>query len=149
MRKLFLSTALATAVALSGAAFAQTNGSTKTPSGTTGTMNHTTQPSGTTTSTRAAPSGSAMTSGEMSAKDLIGTNVKNNQGDTVGEVEDLLVDKDGRVTHAILSVGGFLGVGDKRVEVPLDEMQIQANGKQITYNVTKDQLKQQPEYKKR
>lgn len=85
----------------------------------------------------------------MSAKDLIGTNVKNQQGETVGEIEDLLVTKDGNVSHAVLSVGGFLGVGDRRVEVPLDDMQIGSNGKQVTYNVTKDQLKQMPEYKKR
>lgn len=169
MRTLFLSTALATALALSGAALAQTSSSpnatgtngtsTKSP-GTSGTMHqNSTHPSttksgaadttGSTGMSTRSPSGSMAASGEMSAKDLIGTNVKNQQGETVGEIEDLLVTKDGNVSHAVLSVGGFLGVGDRRVEVPLDDMQIGSNGKQVTYNVTKDQLKQMPEYKKR
>ena len=136
MQKLFLSTALATVLALGGAALAQQSS----PSGPS-TAPSTTAPSGSPTGAMAGPASG------MRASDIIGTDVKNPQGETVGEIEELLVQNDGRVTHVVISVGGFLGMGDRRVAVPFNEMQVQADGRQITYNITKDQLKQQPEYR--
>lgn len=86
-------------------------------------------------------------SGEVLVSNLIGMDVKNAEGDNIGEIDEILMGKDGKVSHAILSVGGFLGVGERHVQVPFSEIQIQPDGRQVTYNTTKDALKQQPEYK--
>jgi sporulation protein YlmC with PRC-barrel domain len=60
----------------------------------------------------------------MSASELLGSEVVNERGDTVAEVVDLV--KDGDVTYAVLSVGGFLGIGDKEVAMPLDRFEVDA-----------------------
>lgn len=88
-------------------------------------------------------------SGEVQVSNLIGMDVRNAQGENVGEIDDILIGKDGKVSYAIVSVGGFLGVGERHVQVPFSELQIQPDGRQVTYNTTKDALKQQPEYKVR
>jgi sporulation protein YlmC with PRC-barrel domain len=55
------------------------------------------------------------------ASKLIGATVKNEQGERVGKVEDIIVSPDGKVTMAVLEVGGFLGIGDRRVAIPMDQ----------------------------
>lgn len=42
---------------------------------------------------------------------VVGSNVVNDPGDTIGKVEDLLISSDGKRPYAILSIGGFLGMG--------------------------------------
>lgn len=56
------------------------------------------------------------------ASQLIGATVHNDQGNTVGTVDDLLISSDGSIQDAVLSVGGFLGITNKLVEVPFDQM---------------------------
>ena len=51
---------------------------------------------------------------------VLGVTVYNGNGDTIGKIQDLLMDPQARVATAILSVGGYLGVGDRLVQVPLD-----------------------------
>ena len=57
---------------------------------------------------------------EMRASKLIGSEVKNAQGENLGEIKDLVIDVNhGRVHYAILSFGGFLGMGDKLFAFPV------------------------------
>jgi sporulation protein YlmC with PRC-barrel domain len=67
----------------------------------------------------------------------------------IGEISDVLVDKDGKIEAFIVSVGGFLGVGEKDVAVPFSAVRgIERNGKWwLTMNATKDGLKGAPGYK--
>lgn len=67
----------------------------------------------------------------------------------IGEISDVLVDKDGKVGAFIVSVGGFLGVGEKHVAVPFNAVHgTQKDGKWwLTMNATKDALKNAPGYK--
>jgi sporulation protein YlmC with PRC-barrel domain len=51
---------------------------------------------------------------------LIGTAVYNGQNEQIGTISDLLMDPQSRVTTAIISVGGYLGTGDRLVQVPLE-----------------------------
>jgi sporulation protein YlmC with PRC-barrel domain len=51
---------------------------------------------------------------------VLGVTVYNGQGEAIGKIQDLLMDPQARVATAILSVGGYLGVGDRLVQVPLD-----------------------------
>jgi sporulation protein YlmC with PRC-barrel domain len=67
----------------------------------------------------------------------------------IGEIADVLLDKDGKVGAFIISVGGFLGVGEKDVAVPFSSVHAaEKNGKWwLTMNATKDSLKSAAGYK--
>ncbi|MBX3502536.1 MAG: PRC-barrel domain-containing protein [Alphaproteobacteria bacterium] len=80
---------------------------------------------------------------------LIGRNVKNAQGETIGEIEAIYLDKDGKVDSVIIGVGGFLGMGERNVRVSWHDLTIADNGERVTTAFTKDQLKAMPEYKYR
>ncbi|WGJ13256.1 PRC-barrel domain-containing protein [Methylocapsa sp. D3K7] len=64
----------------------------------------------------------------------------------VGKVEDLLLDRSGNVEAVIISVGGFLGIGDKEVAVPFEAIKATEKDSKIwlTINATKDALKSAP-----
>lgn len=73
-------------------------------------------------------------------KDLIGMDVKNDQGDSLGEINNLVIDPSGKVTYAILGTGGIAGLGEKTYAVPWDRIQLSPDREHITLNVSKDQL---------
>ena len=77
-------------------------------------------------------------------------NVYDPNDNKIGEVTDLLLEKDGRITAAIVSVGGFLGAGEKDVAVPFGSLQLtQKNQKwYLVMNTDKDALKSAPGFKK-
>ncbi|NEN24224.1 PRC-barrel domain containing protein [Cryomorpha ignava] len=57
----------------------------------------------------------------LSSTSIAGTNVKNPSGENIGEIKDLMVDwSTGQVAYAVLSFGGFLGMGDKLFAIPLE-----------------------------
>jgi sporulation protein YlmC with PRC-barrel domain len=53
---------------------------------------------------------------------IIGTDVRTKAGEKIGEIKDLVVDNNGNVRLAIVSTGGFLGVGDRMHAVPWDAL---------------------------
>ncbi len=58
------------------------------------------------------------------ASRLIGASVYNDSAETIGEVDDLLIPREGGPPVAIISVGGFLGIGAKLVAVPYDNLRM-------------------------
>jgi len=70
------------------------------------------------------------------------------ESDNIGDVNDLIVDEKGEVTHAIVGVGGFLGIGEKNVAVPFDQLKVVENNGdfRLVYDATKDQLKAEPAF---
>jgi sporulation protein YlmC with PRC-barrel domain len=79
------------------------------------------------------------------ASKLIGSTVYS-AGENVGKIDDILIDREhAAVTGAILSVGGFLGVGEKRIAVPITEIKI-GNEAKFTINMSKDDLKNAPAF---
>lgn len=74
-----------------------------------------------------APDGSLeMYHGMWRASKLVGSNVYNQDGKTVGSIDDLLVGKDGKIDTAVLNVGsGFLGIGGKLVAIPFNEFKFE------------------------
>jgi ribosomal 30S subunit maturation factor RimM len=84
-------------------------------------------------------------------RDLLGTSVKNTADDTIGEVKDLIITANQNVPKALISVGGFLGVGDKVVAVPYDALQISRVDEKdrVVYNATKEELKAMPNFEYR
>ena len=88
-----------------------------------------------------APSATADT------RKLIGRNIKNADGETIGEIKSIYINKDGRVDSVMVGVGGFLGVGDREVRIAWSDLKITDNGENVVVNMTKDQLKAKPEYR--
>ena len=80
------------------------------------------------------------------ASKIIGETVVNDANETVGKVDDLIIVPDGKVPFLILSVGGFLGIGDKLVAVPYDSLKMQ-DKKLLLTGATKDTLKDLPAFK--
>jgi sporulation protein YlmC with PRC-barrel domain len=79
-------------------------------------------------------------SGEVQASHLIGAPVKNTSGETIGEVTDLIVSS-GDVKLAVISVGGLLGVGDKRIALPYEQITVAPDGNTLFVSMTEEELK--------
>lgn len=56
---------------------------------------------------------------------LVGATVYNDEGDSIGTIDDLLIGDDGKISNAVISVGGFLGLGSKLVEVPFSQLKFE------------------------
>jgi len=80
------------------------------------------------------------------ARKLIGRNVKNAGGDTIGEIKSVYISPDGAVDSVMVGVGGFLGVGEREVQLAWKDLQIADNGEKVTVDMTKDQLKAMAPY---
>jgi sporulation protein YlmC with PRC-barrel domain len=80
------------------------------------------------------------------ASKVIGSTVVNDAGDTVGKVDEIIVGPDGKAPFVVLSVGGFLGIGDKLVALPYEQMRTDGS-KIVLPGATKDSLKGLPEFK--
>lgn len=85
------------------------------------------------------------------ASEAIGQTVYNRSNESIGEIEELLIDSSGRVKAAIVSVGGFLGMGERNVSVNYSafEMTRDNDGKArlVVPNLNAANLKSAPEYK--
>ena len=60
--------------------------------------------------------------GEWRTSKVIGIGVYNEANEKIGDIEDIIIDKSGKVAKVILGVGGFLGLGERFVAVPMDEL---------------------------
>lgn len=80
--------------------------------------------------------------------ELKGTDVKNPQGQTVGDLDDLVIVGKDRAVFAIIEAGGFLGIGSHLIAVPYKSLEISNGGKRIVLpGATKEQVKSLPEFK--
>jgi sporulation protein YlmC with PRC-barrel domain len=70
------------------------------------------------------------------------------ESDNIGEVNDLIVSDDGTITHAVVGVGGFLGIGEKDVAVPFEELEVvERDGDiRLVYAATREQLEAAEEF---
>jgi sporulation protein YlmC with PRC-barrel domain len=84
----------------------------------------------------------------VSVTDYYKQNVYDASDNTIGEISDVLLDKDGHVTAVMLSVGGFLGLGAKYVSVPFNALRMtEKDGKRyLVMDTTKDALTSAPGY---
>jgi len=82
----------------------------------------------------------------LSADDLIGTDIVDRSGKEVGEISDLLVDSQGNVNHVLVDVGGFLGIGARTVALDISQLTPeQGSGDALVTTMTEAQLKAMPE----
>jgi PRC-barrel domain len=77
---------------------------------------------------------------------VVGSTVVNETNETVGTIDDLIVTPGDKVPFAVLSVGGFLGMGTKFVVVPYNSLEVRDN-KMVLTGATKESLKSLPEFK--
>jgi len=65
--------------------------------------------------------------GGLRISKLIGSAVYNDQNQKVGSVDDLIMKDGNRIVMAVVSVGGFLGIGNKLVAIPYDQLHLETN----------------------
>lgn len=89
------------------------------------------------------------TADELRTSKLVGSNVYNEANENIGSIEDIVLKSDGAMDEVVLSVGGFLGMGEKFVSVPFSDLKIARDGSKlkITTSGTKEALKGRPDYK--
>ncbi|ARO22704.1 photosystem reaction center subunit H [Rhizobium sp. S9] len=88
---------------------------------------------------------------QVSANTYIGQSVYNANNESIGSINDLIMKKDGGIVAAIVGVGGFLGIGEKDVAVPMEKITIAQNTQdgslKLTTSETAESLKAAPEFK--
>ena len=80
------------------------------------------------------------------ASKVIGSSVVNEENEVIGKVDDLLVSLDGKEPYAVLSIGGFLGMGTHLVAVPYETLK-SADDKILLPGGSKNSLRMLPEFK--
>jgi hypothetical protein len=86
---------------------------------------------------------------DVSAKALLNESVKNAANETIGDINDVLISGDGKVSAVIVGVGGFLGMGEKNVALPYDQLGFAkdvGDDLVVTTSATKESLETAPEY---
>lgn len=87
--------------------------------------------------------------GLMGAQTLLGNDVFNQQNDDLGDVKEIMLDmRTGRVSYAVLSFGGFMGVGEKLFAVPWSALTLDTDNQRFTLNVGKSRLESAPGFDK-
>jgi sporulation protein YlmC with PRC-barrel domain len=84
--------------------------------------------------------------GQMRLGKIVGAGVYNDQNQSVGSVDDVLMSHNNQATTAVISVGGFLGMGSKLVSVPFDQLKVE-NDRIVMPGATKASLNGMPAYK--
>lgn len=155
LKKLLITTAvsgLMLSAALAQSSMSPSSPSTKQPGAST--SQTTTQDKSDMSKSSATTSGSvqfvsAQKPDQLLASKVKGTNVIGPDNAKIGDVSDILFSKDGKIDAYVVSVGGFLGMGAKEVALEPSAMQIaqdENNNLKISVSLTKDQLKQAPDF---
>ncbi|MGJ8628615.1 MAG: PRC-barrel domain-containing protein [Sulfitobacter sp.] len=88
---------------------------------------------------------------EMTADDLEGARLYGSNDEDIGEIETLIVDDSGKITHVLADIGGFLGMGEHTVKLSFEELQLMRNADgsdvRIYVDSTEEKLESLPEHK--
>ncbi len=86
--------------------------------------------------------------GAYKATALVGKSVKNLEGKDLGQIEELVIATTGEVAYAVLSFGGFLGLGDKLFAVPWTSLAHSPDGDHLTLDIQPKKLEKAPGFNK-
>ncbi len=85
----------------------------------------------------------------MGANTLTGNDVYNGKEEDLGDIKEIMLDmRSGRVAYAVLSFGGFLGMGEKLFAVPWQALKLDTENKRFVLDVDKEDLKDAPGFDK-
>lgn len=85
----------------------------------------------------------------LSATTIIGEKVVNTAGEHLGNIKELMIDLDGGlIAYAVLSFGGFLGLGDKLFAIPWEALTVDTENHSLILDVDKEVLKDAPGFDK-
>lgn len=85
----------------------------------------------------------------LSASELLGTEVRNLEGEHIGKIEELVLDiETGKISYVVMSLGGFLGRAGKLFAIPWHALALDADNKKMILNVDKEKLKHAPGFDK-
>ena len=85
----------------------------------------------------------------MGADTLIGNDVFNQDAEDLGDIKEIMLDmRSGRISYAVLSFGGFMGLGDKLFAVPWAALKLDTVNKRFVLDVNKDHLADAPGFNK-
>lgn len=84
----------------------------------------------------------------MVASNVIGTELRTSGGESVGEINDLIIDQNGQVVAAVVNVGSFLGMGDKHVAIDWKSVKMSGNpdDRNLRVDMTSEELQSAPSY---
>jgi sporulation protein YlmC with PRC-barrel domain len=110
-------------------------------------------PTGSQSETRIVGKGSATAEGPgpyvMAASTLEGDKVLSSDGDDVGKIKEIMLDvHTGRIAYAVMSVGGFLGIGDKLLAIPWNALALDTDRKCFQLSVPSETVKNAPGFDK-
>ncbi len=85
----------------------------------------------------------------ISAGTLMGDSVRNSGGESLGKIEEIMIDvNNGKIAYAVLSFGGFLGIGDKLFAVPWGSLTLNSAAQEFVLDVDKEVLENAPGFDK-
>ena len=85
----------------------------------------------------------------MGADTLVGNDVYNRKGEDLGDIKEIMLDmRTGKVGYAVLSFGGYFGLGDKLFAVPWEALTLDTKNKRFTLNVETARLENAPGFDK-
>lgn len=85
----------------------------------------------------------------MGANTLVGNDVYNQKEEELGDIKEIMLDMlTGKVSYAVLSFGGFMGMGERLFAVPWNALKLDTVNKRFVLNVEKDRLKDAPGFDK-
>ena len=83
------------------------------------------------------------------ASEIVGIKVKNPQGEVLGKINDLVFDDEGRISFTIVSYGGFLGIGQSLVAVPITSLSFDGKPRHFVLNTTRENIQSAPHFSKK
>jgi sporulation protein YlmC with PRC-barrel domain len=85
----------------------------------------------------------------LSATSLVGDKVVNSAGEDLGKLDELMIDlQTGRIAYAVLSFGGFMGIGNKLFAIPWSRLSVDEVNKRMILDVDRDLLERAPGFDK-
>ena len=149
-RSSFSLLALAVALSLSTAALAQTSDQQQTMPQAEQNQVKPAQPAQTTETVR-APEGIIPMQDQDTflTSNLVGATIYNAQDEAVGDVNDVIISRDGKVDGVVVGVGGFLGLGEKDVAIEMSKLKMVETdtGLKLVFDANRDELAAAPEFK--
>ncbi len=90
------------------------------------------------------------TSSELRGDWVLGARVTSTQEEAIGSIEDLIIsEEDGNIIAAVVSVGGFLGIGAKQIAVDWSELEMNWDANEVRLDLTREEAEEAQEYQYR